>query len=367
MRPHGHLSRARRSLLLAAGVGLAWAAPNLAAASPGIDGTRNLSLGSVSRSSSFGTNAALINPSNMNFQQVFAIEPMYQFAIQSRTHGVGLVVMDSLNNSRVSIGLGYLFLRGKPEVRFQDDTGEITDFELSRFGHEVPLSIGIAVVKRWLSFGIKPKYQYASLRYRNVDGSARNAHDKLNAFGLDLSATANFAGWAALSVVGTNLVGNHSPPFTDERDVRLTNVGARDEDANVLDHDTLPELSEYPLGLAHGVSVFPLRNPDFSLNFDGTYDFTTFRFEKATRLTYGGSAEFVAGPVPLRFGTVWDGRGKGRNDDRVFVAGGIAYVKPAKVGGLGVDVGFGFQQGVSGPKKETVLGLNLGIRLHPDL
>lgn len=361
------MSRARRYALVFAVVAVAWAAPGLAEASPGIDGTRNLSLGSVSRSSSFGTNAALINPSNMNFQQVFAIEPMYQFAIQSRTHGVGMFVMDSLNNARVSIGLGYLFLRGSPRVRFQDEMGELKNFELSRFGHEVPLAIGIAVVKRWLSFGLKPKYQYASLRYRNVDGRARNAHDKLNAFGLDLSATANFAGWAALSVVGTNLVGNHSPPFTDDRDVTLENVGARDEEANILDHRALPELSEYPLGLAHGVAVFPLRNPDFSLNFDGTYDFTTFRFEKHTRLTYGGSAEFVAGPVPLRFGTVWDGRGKGPKDDRVFVAGGIAYVKPAKIGGLGVDVGVGFQQGVSGPRKETVLGLNLGIRLHPDL
>jgi hypothetical protein len=37
------------------------------------------------------------------------------------------------------------------------------------------------------------------------------------------------------------------------------------------------------------------------------------------------------------------------------------------VGGVGVDVGFGFTQQVSGPFKDTVIGFNLGLRIHPDL
>ncbi len=342
---------------------LGWAMS--AAASPAVDGVRNLSLGNVARSSSFGTNATLLNPSNMAFQQVFAIEPIYQLAIQSRTHGVGVIVMDSLNNPRVALGLGYLFMRGAPRIEFVDaNTGEEEQFDLSRFGHEAFAALSVTIVKNWFSVGVKPKYQYASLRYRDDLGRAHNAHDRLNSFGLDLSATANFAGWAALSVVGTNLVGNHSPYFTDERPLRLDPLPIAPD---TLSTGTVDELSDYPLGLAHGLSVFPLRHANFSINFDGTYDFSTYRFEKHTRLTYGGSAEFVAGPVPLRFGSYWDSRGKGSEDDRVFVAGGIAYVKPPKVGGVGVDVGFGFRQQVYGPRKDTVLGFNLGIRIHPDL
>jgi len=72
--------------------------------------------------------------------------------------------------------------------------------------------------------------------------------------------------------------------------------------------------------------------------------------------------------VPLRFGVVWDGRGKGKVDDRIFIAGGVAFVRPPKLGGVGVDVGFGFRQEVSGPPGlATTIGFNLGLRLHPDL
>lgn len=339
--------------------------PTEASASPAVEGTRNLSLGSVSRASSYGTSAALINASNMPFQREFAIEPMYQLEVQSRTHGLGVVVMDSLNNARVSLALGYLFTRGLPRIHFEDAmTGEVRDFELSRFGHEAFLALSVVVVKNWLSLGLTPKYQYLSLRYRDQDGIAQNAHDRLNAFGLDASATSNFAGWAAVSVVATNLVGNHAPSYTDERAVELTNIDAVD---GTFTRGELGELSDYPLGVAHGLSVFPLRRPMLSINFDGTYDFSTYKFEDHVRTTYGGSAEFIAGPVPLRFGSYWDSRGKGSDDDRVFVAGGVAYVKNAKVGGAGVDVGVGFRQQVTGPQKDTVIGLNIGLRLHPDL
>ncbi len=336
-----------------------------AAASPAVDGSRNLAMGGTGRGSTYGTNAVLLNPSNMSFSQTFAIEPMYQLNIQSRTSGVGIVIMDSLNNARVSLGLGYLFMSGKPRIAFVDPAGEKHDFKLSRFGHEAMLVLSVSIVKRWLAVAVKPKYQYVSLRYQDDDGTAHNAADKLNAFGLDVSLTANLAGWAAIGLTGTNLTGNNAAPYTDERDVRIEGVEAA-EDATI-DHGYLSELSDYPLGFGWGASVFPLHHQDFSINADGFHDFTTFRFEKHTRLVYGGSAEYVVGPVPIRFGTVWDSRGKGKKDDRVFVSGGVAYIRSPPVGSVGVDVGFGFSQQVMGAHKETILGFNLGLRIHPDL
>ncbi len=337
-----------------------------ASASPGVEGTRNLGLGNGGRASAFGVSGALINPSNMGFNQLFAVEPMYQLHLPSRTHGIGIAIVDSLNNARISLGLGYLFLKGTPTVTFDAIDMPERELELSRFGHEAFGAIGIIVVKNWVGLGLKPKYQYASLRFRDDAGLARNATKRLNAFGLDTSLTVNFAGWVGLSVMANNVTGNTPPPYTDERDLRgLDTVGLVEGAA--VNYDRLPELSEYALTFEHGVSVFPLRRPDLSLNFDGIYDFTTFKFEDHTRLQFGGSAEYILGPVPIRFGTLWDGRGLGGDDDRFYLSGGIGYVKPAKVGGVGLDAGFSFRQQVTGPNKDTFLGLNLGIRIHPDL
>jgi hypothetical protein len=353
--------RATAATALAA-IALAW--PGAAAASPGVDGTRNLAMGNTGRASVQGSNAVLLNPSNMAFSPMFSIEPLYQLRVASRTSGVGIVVMDSLNNARVQLGVGYLFMRGKPQITFNDGTRD-HDIELSQFGHEAMVAINVSIIKQWLAVAVKPKYQYTSLRYRDMNGVARNAHSKVNAFGLDISLTANLAGWAAVSVVGTNLTGNSDPAYTDNRALSLTDVGYTD--GNALRYRSLGELSDYPLGVGYGVSVFPLHKLDFNLNFDGYHDFSSFHFEKYTRTVFGGSAEFVAGPVPLRFGTVFDSRGRGKNDDRVFVSGGIGYVRPAPIGGVGVDVGFGFSQQVTGPYKDTVIGLNLGLRINPDL
>lgn len=334
-------------------------------ASPGVEGTRNMGMGGGGRSSAFGVSGALINPSNLGFNHVFAIEPMYQVHLPSRTHGIGVAVVDSLNNPRISLGLGYLFLKGTPSVKFDTVAMGERELRLSRFGHEAFAAISVAVVKKWLAIGLKPKYQYVSLRYRDDEGLAQNAARRLSAFGLDTSATLNFAGWVALSVLANNVTGNLAPPYTDDRHVTLTDVGYID--GREVDHDRLPELSEYPLTFEHGLAVFPLHHADFSLNFDGIYDFTTYRFENYTRVQYTGSAEYVLGPVPIRFGTTWDGRGRGNADDRVYVGGGLAYVKPAKVGGVGIDAGFSVRQQVTGPTKDTFLGFNLGIRIHPDL
>lgn len=333
-------------------------------ASPGVEGTRSLGLGNGGRSSASGTAGALINPSNLGFNQVFAIEPMYQVHLPSRTHGIGAVIVDSLNNPRLALGVGYLFLKGTPTINFETSEGE-RELQLSRFGHEAFAAINVTVVRNWLGIGLKPKYQYATLRYRDDTGLAQNAAERLNAFGLDTSLTINIAGWAAVSALANNVTGNHAPAFTDERDVRLTDVDQIE--GTDVDHDRLPELSEYPLTFEHGLSVFPLHNPNFSINFDGIYDFTTFKFEDHTRVQYSGSAEFVLGPVPLRAGTLWDNRGAGGEDDRFYLSGGIGYVKAAKEGGVGLDAGFSFRQQVTGPNKDTFLGLNLGIRINPDL
>ena len=340
--------------------------PHTVAASPAVDGTRNLSLGNVSRGSAYGTNAALINPAAMAFSHQFAVEPLYQLSLPSQTHGMGVVVMDTLNNPRLGLALGYIFMRGSPQISFTTVGGEERELRLSHFGHEAFGVLSITIVKQWLAIGVKPKYQYTSLRFRDDEGNAQNAHDKLNFFGLDAALGVNLLGWASLHVVATNLAGNHAPAYTEDRELSLTGF---EVDPESVDHGSVSRVSDYPLSLAHGLSVFPLHHPDFSLNFDGVYDFTSYwEPDKYLRMTYGGSAEYVVGPVPLRFGTFWDGRGPGKGDDRVVIAGGLAYVKPAQIGGVGLDIGIGFQQDVRGDgPKETVLGLNIGLRIHPDL
>jgi len=374
-RPRTRTQRRLAMLGLAAGlVGL----PTVAQAHPGVEGTRNLSLGSVARSSSFGTNAALVNPSNMPFVQSFQVEPLYQVGIQGRNHGLGFVIMDSLNNARVSVGVGYLVMRGSPTVSFTSndpvrvpadgDASLQRDLELVHVAHETFGAIALSVVKGWVSVGLKPKYQFSSLRYRDAAGVAHDAHKRLSAFGLDTSITLNFKGWAAVSAIGNNLVGNHPPAFTADRELKLSAAGAA---SGTVDTGTVSPISDFPLTFEHGLSVFPLHTPDFSLNFDGVYDFSTYHFEKHTRMLFGGSAEFVLGPVPLRFGTQWDGRGKSSLDDRIYVAGGLGYIRPPKEGGVGVDIGAGFRQQVTGPglggQLETVISVNLGLRIRPNL
>jgi hypothetical protein len=142
-------------------------------------------------------------------------------------------------------------------------------------------------------------------------------------------------------------------------------VGA---DPTTVDHGSVSRLAEYPRTVTHALAVFPLHHPNFSINFDGSYDFTSYwERHKATRLVYGGSAEFVAGPVPLRLGAYWDGRGPGGRDDKTYIAAGLGYVKAPKLGGAGVDVGVGFRQQLAGPGPlETILSLHLGVRIHPN-
>lgn len=339
-------------------------------ASPGIDGTRNLSMGNATRGSSAGTQAALINPAGLMYGQQFAIEGMYQYDAQSRTHGMGVFIGDSLNTPRIALALGYVFMRGDPRLRYTDALGDRRNLGLVHYGHEVSGVISVAAVKNWLYLGIKPKWQYSSLRYLDDNRQVHDFRRKLNAFGLDLAIALNLLDWAKLAVVGYNLTGPAAPAWTEDTPIELDGVAVDPLDPAINTH-SVRRLSDYPRSLGHGLAIFPLRRPDFSINIDATYDFTSYwNQDKFVRTTVNGGAEFVAGPVPIRVGGWWDSRGRGNVDDRGYVSAGLGYFLAPKVGGAGVDIAAGFAQQVAGSPRarlDTVIGVNIGIRLHPDL
>lgn len=360
------------SLLAFAGaLGLGGLGPAAATAhaSPAIDGTRNLSMGNATRGSSGGTNAAIINPAGISYWQQFAIEPIYQYDVQRRTHGMGVFIADSLNTPRFALALGYVFLRGDPNLIY-NDLGERQQLSLVHFGHEVSGVLSVTAVPNWLYIGIKPKWQYISLRYLDADGTAQDFNPKHNAFGLDASIAINLLDYVRVAVVGYNLVGARPPAWTEDGAIELEGV-----DTDVLpsfNPEGIRRISDYPLSVGHGVAVFPLRSPNFSLNVDATYDFTSYweSDDKHTRVTVNAGGEFVAGPVPIRVGGWWDGRGPGGGDDRGYVSAGLGFIKPAPLGGVGVDVGAGFAQQVTGSsqtKLDTIFSFNIGIRMRPDL
>jgi hypothetical protein len=345
--------------------------PTLATASPGADGTRNLSMGNATRGSSTGTDAAIINPAGLSYAQQFEIEPLYQFNLQTQTHGLGVFISDSLNSPRLALALGYVFMNGSPRIRYDDLLGDRQALKLVHFGHEVSGVLSVTAIKNWLYIGIKPKWQYMSLRYLDDDGQARDYMPKHNAFGLDAAVAINLLDWAKIAVVGYNLFGPSPPARTDELVTEIEGLVDVDEDPRFNDANLRP-VSDYPRSLGHGLAIFPLHNPDFSLNVDATYDFTSYREtqDQWTRITVNAGGEFVAGPVPIRLGGWWDSRGRGNTDDRGYVSAGLGFIRPAALGGVGVDVGVGFAQQVTGSitrELDTVLSINIGLRLRPDL
>lgn len=356
--------------------------PDLAEANPGVSGTRNLSMGNATRGSSTGTDAALINPAGIAYSQQFEIEPIYQFNMQTRTHGFGVFVSDSLNSPRIALALGYMFTRGSPRVLYNgaDDmgvaTGERDTLEMVNFGHEVSGTITVVAVKNWLYFGLTPSWQYLSLRYLGNEGDsagvALDYRPKHNVFGLDAALALNIFDYAKVAVVGYNLVAPN-PPARDTEAVESID-GIATADPPNFNLGNLPRLSDYPRSLGHGLAIFPLGRPGFSINVDATYDFTSYwddgDDDKWTRITVNGGAEFIAGPVPIRVGGWWDSRDRGGGDDRGYVSGGLGFIKPAALGGVGVDVGVGFAQQVAGSPRaqlDTILSFNVGLRLRPDL
>jgi hypothetical protein len=364
----GHRAR------MAAGFGLAAlasvAAPMTANASPGVDGTRNLSMGGATRGSAAGSDAAIINPAAISYTQQFEIEPVYQFDYQTNTHGMGAFIVDSLNSPRIALALGYVFMRGGPRIRYDDVTHDRSALQLVHFGHEVSGSLSVTAVKNWVYIAAKPKWQYTSLRYLDDEGQARDYKPKLNAFGLDAAIAINFLDWAKIAVVGYNLVGVSVPARTDTPIEELPGI-AVDDDPQFNDME-LRRIADYPRMLSHGLAVFPLRNPNFSLNVDATYDFTSYFTEddKWTRITVNAGGEFIAGPVPIRLGGWWDSRGRDGGDDRGYVSAGLGFIRPAELGGIGVDFGVGFAQQVTGSigrDLDTMLSINIGLRLQPNL
>ena len=212
----GHLDRIWASLCsVGALLAVSLASPD-ASASPGADGTRNLSMGNATRGSSTGTDAAIINPAGLSYAQQFEIEPIYQLDLRTGTHGLGVFISDSLNNPRFGLGLGYTFMRGTPKIRYDDIANERQALELVHFGHEVAGILSVTAVRNWLYIGLKPKWQYVSLRYLDDEGQARDYVPKHNAFGLDAAIAVNFLDWAKFAVVVS--------PFVPYRDAMVPEV-----------------------------------------------------------------------------------------------------------------------------------------------
>lgn len=362
-RPRALHTRPARHLwapgLLLAVLALARTSPALA--SPGLEGTRHLGMGGASRASSRGTGAMLVNPANLSFTRQFEIAPVYQVRFEDNTHGVGLLAMDSLNNERVALGLGYIATVGGPKVRYTDVNGDRQTLELVHTGHEVGMPISINAVLGWLAFGVRPKFQFSSLRFRDPDGTRQDARKEQTAFGLDVAMTFSFRQYATVSVIGQNLTGP-APPAT------TLNLAPLVITPMSLDRSRVSPVSDYPRTVSHALAVFPTRSPGFSLNFDGLYDFTSYRTadDKFTRMVFAGGVEYtVRNLVPLRLGGSYDSRGRGSADDRGYIAFGLGFTRPPTKGSVGFDLGLGFSRQIAGPTPETVLAVNLGLLINP--
>ena len=309
------------------------------------------------------------NPSGLGLIQQFAIVPAYQINVQDLTHGLSAYVLDSLNNPRFGLALGYEFFKGAPQVGYTTDGGESADFALSSFGHEASASLSIQAVMGWWWFAVTPKFQYASLRYLDDEGTAVDAQPILKSFGMDVSTTFSLRNWVNIAVIGENLVGNNGPSWTADAPLQIENVA--DVGDSELDLSRVRRTADYPLTVTHSLTIHPTRSPALSLAFDGLHDFSSFRDQEKVRNVYSGGVEFIAGNmVPIRAGFKYDTRGNGTEDDRMYVGGGLGFIRTPKVGGSGVDVGASFSQQVNqvpGVPRDTVVGLHIGIRIHPDL
>lgn len=343
---------------------LGFVIPSRALANPGLAGTRHLGMGGASRASARGAGAMLVNPANLGFTRQFEIEPAYQGNIESNTHGAGLLVMDSLLNERLALGLGYVATIGAPRVSYDTDTGDTEQIKLVHTAHEVSLPIAINVALGWLAFGVRPKFQYSALRFQDTAGARHDARAEQTKFGLDLALTFSARQWVNVSVIGQNISGQNVPATT-------LNLAPYSFDLTTLDRSRVSPVSDYARTLAHGLAVFPTRKPTFSINFDGVYDFTSFRYgfaeaDKSTRMLFAGGVEYsIRDVVPLRLGGFWDSRGKGKTDDRGYVALGVGYFRAALRGAVGFNLGVGFSRQITGPSPETLLAVSLGILLNP--
>jgi len=321
-------------------------------------------LGGASRASARGTGAILVNPANLGFTRQFEIEPAYQANIESNTHGVGLLAMDSLLNERLALGLGYIATVGAPRVSYETEAGETQQIQLSHTGHEVSLPIAVNVALGWLAFGVRPKFQYSALRFQDIADKRHDARAEQTKFGLDLALTFSARQWVNVAVVGQNVAGQMVPATT-------LDLAPYSFDLTTLNRSRISPVSDYARTLSHGLAVFPTRKPTFSINFDGVYDFTSYRLgfetaEKYTRKLFAGGVEYsIRDVVPLRVGGFWDSRGRGKTDDRGYIAAGVGYFRAAAKGAVGFNLGVGFSRQITGPSPETLLAVSLGILVNP--
>lgn len=327
---------------------------------------RELAMAENARASAAGANAVFVNPAGLVLRSEFSTSGQYRLDTKSRTHGLGVMVHDSLNNPRVALALTYAFMKGSPRVTYTDPLGVQKPLALSHFGHEAALHAGAMVLPGWLSVGASIGYQYASLRYKDEQNQGQQMLEALNMVGVDVGATLTLGRWARVSAVGYNLVGSHPGNYSKNQSMNLAGVNQRPE-SKVLANELSP-LSDHPLSFAHGVAIYPLGRPTLSINSDALYDFSSFKHPsgKYVRKVFGGGVEYVAGPVPIRAGARWDSMGKDKGDDQVWVSGGLAYTRAAQAGQPGFDLAFGLSQQVAGEgKKSTRIGLTLSFRMHP--
>jgi hypothetical protein len=318
-------------------------------------------MGGASRASSRGTGAMLVNPANLGFTRQFELAPAYQVRFEDNTHGVGFLAMDSLNNQRVALGLGYIATAGGPKVRYQDVNGENKTLQLVHAGARGRHADQHQRGARLARLRHPSEVSVQRLRFRDLEGIRQDARKEQTAFGLDLAMSISFRQYATVSVVGQNLSGP-APPAT------TLNLAPLVFDPRTLDRSRVSPVSDYPRTLAHALAVFPTRSPGFSLNFDGLYDFTSYRVDadKFTRIVLAGGAEYtIRDLVPLRLGGSWDRRGRGNADDRGYIAFGLGFTRPATKGSVGFDLGVGFSRQIVGPNPDTVLAINLGLLLNP--
>lgn len=321
-------------------------------------------MGGASRASTRGAGAMLVNPANLGFTRQFEIEPAYQANIESNTHGAGLMVMDSLLNERLALGLGYVATIGAPRVGYETAAGDTEQIKLVHTAHEVSLPIAVNVALGWLAFGVRPKFQYSAMRFQDAAGARHDARAEQTKFGLDLALTFSARRWVNISVIGQNISGQNVPATT-------LNLAPYSFDLTTLDRSRVSPVSDYARTLAHGIAVFPTRTPTFSINFDGVYDFTSYRYgfkeeDKYTRMLFAGGVEYsIRDVVPLRLGGFYDSRGKGKTDDRGYIALGVGYFRAPPKGAVGFNLGVGFSRQITGPSPETLLAVSLGILIHP--
>ncbi|MCB9568620.1 MAG: hypothetical protein H6710_15620 [Myxococcales bacterium] len=341
----------------------ALAGPRPALANPGLEGIRNLSVGDATRASAIGVAAYFANPAAMSLGRRLEIQSNYQAAIERNTHGFGVAAVDSMNSSRVALGLGYSSMIGVPRIAFEEAGADAPhELRLAHRANEVGLGISVTVVKGWLSIGIKPKYQSSTLRFYDDDDARRDAQATFHAFGFDAGAVLSILGWVNLAVVGYNLSGPKAPAYTGDRELNLDPYAPVE---GSVDHRLLPRISDYPRAFSHGLAVFPLRRLNLSFNLDTTYDFTSFADQGFVRKTVALGGEYVLGKLALRAGGGWDSRGRGVDDDRGYVAGGLGFLLGAEPGKVGAEATLGFRRQVSGPLPETFVGANLGISFNP--